>query len=335
MWDTVESCTQHQRERRRMTQWVMDLHSESEIHPSFEVQRQLQMTYSDYQYLKRQKLSMSNIKACFAKYGIHPFDPDTIDKSKILPSLQFLHRWVYSNCFKHNARSKGVLTTRAKSRFEMTKSLLANDKALLKCDFGDMKHPVVEGYVWCGVEDKIERSHSILILKKNLFHPGHKQLAINPSRFALCIQRIIGTVKLAGNDLAKIIVGGRATPAAEAPQRRVMCSEVPLDWAYTMLRVLAGSHLLARGVEGQLSTTSLVSAFALLHSRLSAVRSVSSGGCKRKFLHQCFPGPVSSLKRPCVWEWSNIAQAKPLAIFDRYQKKACALLHSMRMRIKL
>ena len=75
-----------------MTQWVMDLHSESEIHPSFEVQRQLQMTYSDYQYLKRQKLSMSNIKACFAKYGIHPFDPDTIDKSKILPSLQFLHR---------------------------------------------------------------------------------------------------------------------------------------------------------------------------------------------------------------------------------------------------
>ena len=32
--------------------------------------------------------SMSNIKAGFAKCGIHPFDPNAIDRNKLLPSLQ-------------------------------------------------------------------------------------------------------------------------------------------------------------------------------------------------------------------------------------------------------
>ena len=32
--------------------------------------------------------SMSNIKAGYAKCGIHPFDPNAIDQSKLLPSLQ-------------------------------------------------------------------------------------------------------------------------------------------------------------------------------------------------------------------------------------------------------
>ena len=31
--------------------------------------------------------SMSNIKAGFAKCGIHPFDPNAIDQSKVLPSF--------------------------------------------------------------------------------------------------------------------------------------------------------------------------------------------------------------------------------------------------------
>ena len=36
-----------------------------------------------------------------------------------------------------------------------------------------------------------------------------------------------------GNDLEKIIIGGRAIPAADAPQSSVICLEVPRDCAYT------------------------------------------------------------------------------------------------------
>ena len=47
-----------------------------------------------------------------------------------------------------NAFSKGVLTTRANSRFDTTKSFFANDKAwtaLLKCDFNDLKTDTSKG----------------------------------------------------------------------------------------------------------------------------------------------------------------------------------------------
>lgn len=44
-----------------------------------------------------------------------------------------------------NAFSKGFLTTRANSRFDTTKSFFANDKALLKCDFNDLKTDTSKG----------------------------------------------------------------------------------------------------------------------------------------------------------------------------------------------
>ena len=47
-----------------------------------------------------------------------------------------------------NAFSKGVLTTRANSRFDTMKSFFAKDKAwtaLLKCDFNDLKTDTSKG----------------------------------------------------------------------------------------------------------------------------------------------------------------------------------------------